>query len=595
MFCIDVRSEGLRRHLEAIGNYETFGIAGFFGVPLRYRPFGEECETDQCPVLTRPKNIIREIPRSYQGRVAEKYLAGFQLTQAGHALLHDLKENVITPYVMVEAVGWLYSLPFLGKTLIPLWYDRLRTWLQRKFTPPIATTLTVEKLSRQEAQEMLAAEQRDGIRRALRERLGRHGEQMSPELIERLRRRALDDEGDEVWPQEQGRPIEPIRGLGLSKEQEAELIEVLRNEYGVHPRRAAQRLDRITQTGFTRPEQAYFVETALRLIGLTDGFARLVLLCGHKSTSDNNPYESALDCGACGGNQGRSNARALAAMANHPQVRAILADRGIRIPLDTHFLAGEHDTTTDHIELFDLEDVPPTHRKDLLRLQRDLEGAGMRNSEERYVRFPDTQPVRSLRKTANKVRRRSRDWTQVRPEWGLAGNAAFIIGRRQLTLGLNLQNRVFLHSYDYRRDPSGKSLEVIMTAPLVVAEWINMEHYFSTVDNDVYGSGSKIYHNVTGRIGVMYGTQSDLRIGLPRQTVLNGERPYHEPMRLLAVIEAPRERIMTIIRRNAILQHFFDLCWIHLVALDPERKGFYRYVPGQEWIPWGPSGSDLVS
>ncbi|MES4785028.1 MAG: DUF2309 domain-containing protein, partial [Nitrospiraceae bacterium] len=393
IFCIDVRSEGLRRHLEAIGNYETFGIAGFFGVPLRYRPFGEECETDQCPVLTRPKNIIREIPRSYQGRVAEKYLAGFQLTQAGHALLHDLKENVITPYVMVEAVGWLYSLPFLGKTLIPLWYDRLRTWLQRKFTPPIATTLTVEKLSRQEAQEMLAAEQRDGIRRALRERLGRHGEQMSPELIERLRRRALDDEGDEVWPQEQGRPIEPIRGLGLSKEQEAELIEVLRNEYGVHPRRAAQRLDRITQTGFTRPEQAYFVETALRLIGLTDGFARLVLLCGHKSTSDNNPYESALDCGACGGNQGRSNARALAAMANHPQVRAILADRGIRIPLDTHFLAGEHDTTTDHIELFDLEDVPPTHRKDLLRLQRDLEGAGMRNSEERYVRFPDTQPV----------------------------------------------------------------------------------------------------------------------------------------------------------------------------------------------------------
>jgi hypothetical protein len=173
----------------------------------------------------------------------------------------------------------------------------------------------------------------------------------------------------------------------------------------------------------------------------------------------------------------------------------------------------------------------------------------------------------------------------VRPEWGLSGNTAFIIGRRELTKGLDLEGRVFLHSYDYREDPSNRLLEVLLTAPQVVAQWINMEHYFSAVDNEVYGSGSKIYHNVVGRIGIMSGPWSDLRLGLARQTVMNGDAPYHEPMRLLTVVEAPRERIEKLIARHDVLQHFYHNVWVHLVALDPEDGVWYRYLPSGAWSP----------
>ena len=168
------------------------------------------------------------------------------------------------------------------------------------------------------------------------------------------------------------------------------------------------------------------------------------------------------------------------------------------------------------------------------------------------------------------VRERSVDWSQVRPEWGLSGNTAFIIGRRELTKGLNLAGRVFLHSYDYREDPTNRLLEVMLTASASRGQWINMEHYFSAVDNEVYGSGSKIYHNVVGRLGIMSGPWSDLRLGLARQTVMNGEMPYHEPMRLLTIIEAPRARIEKLIARHEVLQHFYHNEWVHLVALDPE-------------------------
>jgi len=275
----------------------------------------------------------------------------------------------------------------------------------------------------------------------------------------------------------------------------------------------------------------------------------------------------------------------LAMMANNQKVRERLLKTGIEIPADTHFLAGQMDTTTDQVQLFDLEDVPPTHRADLSRLQEDLKEAAELASEERCGRFPDVQQKLEGRKAESHVRQRSVDWSQVRPEWGLSSNTAFLIGRRELTKGLDLGGRVFLHSYDYREDPSNRLLEVLLTAPQVVAQWINMEHYFSAVDNDVYGSGSKIYHNVVGRLGIMSGPWSDLRLGLARQTVMNGELPYHEPMRLLTIVEAPRSRIDKLIDRHEVLQHFYHNEWVHLVALDPEDQVWYRYRPDGEWRP----------
>src|SRR5918993_3090023 len=584
VFCIDVRSEPIRRHLEAIGDYETLGFAGFFAVFIRYQGLGSDHETDQFPVIMKSKNFVREIPRSYQGQYLFRRRHREKLLETGHTLLYDLKKNVVTPYVMVESLGWFYSLPLVGKTLFATSYRNVMSWLRRKLVPSVATTLTVDKLSREEVEEMLAAEQRAITRRALQQNFGERHLNLSLERLEFLRRRALYGESaGETSPQ--------ARSTALSREEEAAFVEDLRRNYGINPGASFARMERITRTGFTLNEQVFTVETALRMMGLTRNFARLVLFCGHGSTSENNPFEAALDCGACGGNPGKANARVLAIMANKPPVREQLEKKGIVIPQDTYFIAGQHNTTTDDIALFDLEDLPPTHRKDLLQLLRDLELAGARNSQERCARFPEIKVSLRSSKAQRTVYRRSADWSQVRPEWGLSGNAAFIVGRRALTRGINLDGRAFLHSYDYREDFDGRLLEVVLTGPQIVGQWINMEHYFSAVDPEHYGSGSKIYHNIVGRFGIMSGPQSDLRTGLAWQTVMNGVRPYHEPMRLVTLVEASRERIDKIIRNQRHLKRLYDNQWLHLIAIEPEEQLAYRYVPREGWQPVKPNCS----
>ena len=575
VFCIDVRSEVYRRHLEHRGGYETLGLAGFFGVPLDYQPFHAHQAVAHCPVLLKPKNQVREIPRSYHSALAEQHKRAEHLRRAAHELLHDLKENVVTPYIMVEAIGWLFGLPLFGKTLFPVWHERIGRWMTRWFTPALATTLTVEKLAREEAEEMVATEQLAIIREVVRQRFGLTGAALNSTLLDKIRKKSIGHA--------EGINGDVAHALALTPEAESAFYEELRDRYRISPRGISAHLERLTHTGFSVAEQAYFVEAALRLMGLTSNFSRVVLFCAHGSTSQNNPYESALDCGACGGNHGLPNARAIAAMANKAAVRALLQERSIKIPADTHFFAAEHDTTTDAVRIVDLEDVPATHRKDLQRLLTDLEHASDQAALERAVALstPTLNDPATARQAAE---RRSQDWAEVRPEWGLSKNSVLIIGRRVLTQQVNLQGRSFLHSYDHAQDQTGKLLETIMTAPLVVAQWINMEHYFSTVDNDVYGSGSKVYHNVVGRVGVMTGAWSDLRLGLPAQTVLDGARPYHEPMRLLAVIEAPRERIQGVIDRHPLLDQLFNLGWVTLVALEPKDRLCYRYDRGKGWL-----------
>ncbi|STX44888.1 putative transmembrane protein [Legionella donaldsonii] len=330
--------------------------------------------------------------------------------------------------------------------------------------------------------------------------------------------------------------------------------------------------------GLSVQEQINYAETVLRLMGLTSGFAKLIILCGHGSTTENNPYASALDCGACGGNHGGINARLLASILNKAAVRRGLEDRGMHIPLDTVFYGALHNTTTDSVELYTAEGPEPIYPDLVSKLQEDLEEARRLTNQERGVKLHSSHPHKDLA-------RRSLDWSETRPEWGLARNAAFIVAPRHLTKNISLDGRCFLHSYRFEQDKDGALLETILTAPMVVAEWINTQYLFSTLDNVAFGSGSKITHNVVGTIGVMQGNGSDLMHGLPLQSVMRSdELAYHEPQRLLTVVYAPREVVSKVIEKHSILKTLFFNQWVHLVVIDPINQSPYQLNQSGQWV-----------
>jgi uncharacterized protein YbcC (UPF0753/DUF2309 family) len=332
-----------------------------------------------------------------------------------------------------------------------------------------------------------------------------------------------------------------------------------------------------TPTGFTPETALAMAESALRGMSLTQGFARLVLLTGHGSSTVNNPHASGLDCGACGGFTGEANARVAAEILNRADVRAALQARGIEVPEDTWFVAGLHDTTTDRVRLFDTDAVPASHAADLKRLRGWLDAATSRARAERSALL-GVAPAEADRL----VPARSRDWSQVRPEWGLAGCAAFIAAPRTRTAGVSLGGRSFLHSYEWRQDAGFKVLELIMTAPMVVASWISLQYYGSTVNNRLFGSGDKTLHNVVGALGVLEGSGGDLRPGLPLQSVHDGRRFVHEPLRLTVAIEAPVDAINGVIARHAGVRQLVDNGWVHLFALAEDGQA-RRYLGDLHW------------
>ncbi|MEF8822429.1 MAG: putative inorganic carbon transporter subunit DabA, partial [Halovenus sp.] len=285
--------------------------------------------------------------------------------------------------------------------------------------------------------------------------------------------------------------------------------------------------------------------------------------------------------GACAGNPGGPNARVLAAICNDEAVRAQLRDRGIDVPEDTVFVAGEHNTTTDEVELY-ASDVPETHQPEIDQLRTDLAVAREGATAERAGDMGSDTSA-SVRETE----RRAADWAETRPEWGLAGNAGFVIGPRELTDGLDLDGRSFLHSYDWTTDPDGDALEAIMAGPMVVTQWINAQYYFATVDNAVYGSGSKVTHNPVGNVGVYQGNGGDLMTGLPQQSLMSAdEEPYHQPLRLSTVIHAPVERVTEILAEHEELVELLDNNWLSVTVVDPTRDHqAMQYTADCEWTP----------
>ena len=488
VFCIDTRSEVIRRHVEAAGDYETHGYAGFFGVPMRYEGYDAGVTVDACPPILDAEHRIADRPADEHDHARDSHDHWSSVLEAGRDIVDALKTNAATAFSFVESAGAGYGAAMAARTLLP------------------------------------------------------------------ARVYGLLDVTDERVPDDH------------------EFCEPTVD----HDPDAAHDLPE----GLTLDQQVEYAATAFELMGW-EQFARVVVFAGHASQTANNPFDSSLDCGACAGNPGGPSARVLATLCNDDAVRAELRDRGVDIPDDTVFVAGEHNTTTDEVELY-AGDVPESHEEDIAQLRADLATARAGATAERAGDM-GSDTGSGVRETE----RRAADWAETRPEWGLAGNAGFVIGPRALTDGLDLDGRSFLHSYDWRTDPDGDALEAIVTGPMVVTQWINSQYYFATVDNAVYGSGSKVTHNPVGNVGVYQGNGGDLMTGLPLQSLMNADDdPYHQPLRLSTVIHAPVERVTGVLSEHDEVTALLDNGWLSLTVVDPRQDHqAFHYAGGLRWTP----------
>ena len=330
--------------------------------------------------------------------------------------------------------------------------------------------------------------------------------------------------------------------------------------------------------GIPLDQQISMAKNALNAMSLTEDFAQFVLIVGHGSSMVNNPHATGYDCGACGGHTGGANARVAAAVLNNTAVRTALQKESIHIPNNTVFLACLHDTTTDEVLIYNENDVLSSREKALAELKRSLLLAGKSARTERSLRLNSDSS-----NSEKAMLGRSKDWSQIRPEWGLAGCSAFVVAPRERTKGINLEGKSFLHSYNWKKDEGFSILELIMTAPMVVTSWINLQYYGSAVDNKQYGSGNKTLHNVTAGLGVLEGYSGDLRVGLPFQAVHDGDQFQHEPQRLQVVIEAPTEAMNDILEKHQSVRDLCDNGWIYLLAMDENGQVSHRYSGDLKW------------
>jgi uncharacterized protein YbcC (UPF0753/DUF2309 family) len=362
-----------------------------------------------------------------------------------------------------------------------------------------------------------------------------------------------------------------VHGLGL-----------LRGALGLHPA-AGERAHEsapLDLAGLPMQTRVDLLRGMLRNLGLGPQPARVVLLCGHDSTCANNPQAAALACGACGGHSGAVNARLAAALYNDPALRAALGEAAP--PADSIAVAAVHDTATDAVRILDGDGIAASHRADVQTLCAALAAAG-RNL--RRIRAAGLPGIAVGDDADASIDERSRHWAELRPEWGLADNAAFIAAPRAMTAGTDLGGRCFLHSYDAALDPDGAVLGLILTAPVVVASWINLQYFASSIDPDGQGSGSKTIHTVVGGLGVATGGDGDLRPGLSWQSVHDGTRLRHRPLRLQVFIAADPAHIDAVVAGHAHLRDLVANGWIGLHAITAATAACRRRLPAGGWVP----------
>jgi uncharacterized protein len=330
------------------------------------------------------------------------------------------------------------------------------------------------------------------------------------------------------------------------------------------------------QIGFTIEEMAERVENLLNGIGLTKNFGRIIYVIGHGSSSANNPHHGAYDCGACSGRPGSVNARVFSYMANHTAVRVILEAKGIDIPDSTVFVSGLHDTSSDEIVFYDESSIPVSNFKAHESNKIKFENALDLNAKERSRRFVSINTSKNLKYVRKAIKARSVSFFEPRPELGHSTNALCFVGSRQLTKGIFLDRRAFMNSYDYKTDPDGSILLEVMRPLPPVCGGINLEYYFSRMDNCKLGAGTKLSHNIAGLIGVCNSSDGDLRTGLPLQMI-----EVHDPVRLLIIVEHNPEVVLNTIKMEAALYEWFENGWVHLVAIHPDSGQFYYFEKGE--------------
>jgi uncharacterized protein YbcC (UPF0753/DUF2309 family) len=458
-FCIDVRSERFRRHLEQVApTVGTLGVAGFFGMLIADSSVGPERSQPRVPGLLKPRYRMESPKLPHPGPV--RYQQESERQSVRHA-----KYAPLSMFTLVETTGIAWG------------WKLLKDSLRKQVSAP-------------------------------------HCEAPAG-----------------LYHSYDGDPI--------SSQEKVTLAKSLMTSLGV-------------------------------------SLAPLLVLVGHDSQSDNNPHHAGLACGACGGQGGGVNARVAAELLNDPEVRQGLQAAGFALPCPFFVLAATHCTLTDRVTVYRDLQMPDALKATLQQFERELHAAGQATRQERAVALGVNETSDEARLSA--LAARGADWSQPRPEWGLVNNAALLLAPRSVSQGKALDGRVFLHEYDAEKDQDGSALEALMMAPMLVASWINLQYYASTVAPTLYGAGNKLLHSVVGgHLGVIEGNSPQLRIGLPEQSLYDGKTLHHEPLRLTVVIEAPRGRIEAIVSRQQVVADLVNNRWLWLCRRIDE--GLEVYAP----------------